>query len=161
MKFLASLIAAMTLVGCADAASPSQTLPQFEKQLIQQLARGQWKRLYRELHPAQQRIISRSNFSRCMDSVVQHAANHGVNFSSQRFVRAKVEPKKRTVSIPGTSLRVEATAVRTWWSIVAGGARRILGGNPQNVVSVNGGWRWLEVGPTPSDFKKKGCGLPR
>ena len=161
MKFLAPLIAAVTLVGSAQAASAALTLPQFERQLVQQLGGAQWNRLYAELHPAQQRIISRGDFSRCMAAVVRSAAKRGVSYSSLRFIDAQVQPKKRTTVVPGTRLRVKAIVVRMRWSVVERGVRRVVQGERQYVVKADGRWRWMQVVPPPGDFAKKSCGLPR
>ena len=136
------------VVACAHAASSPKTLEQFERETTAQFARGQWPKLYATIHPAQQKLISRADFSRCMDKWVEFGTFWGVDFSSQRFVRMKVAPQKKSLTIPGTTMRVQATVVRTWaapwvdplgvesWKRASAGPRTSTNGRPMTVLGV-------------------------
>ena len=149
-------IVALAIIRCAQGAAQTQTITEFERAGLVAAAHSQWGQLYDTMHPAQKRLVTYKRFFKCMAGQVVLARIFGYDFSTIRFVSARAV-KQKTMTIPETNIRVNATAVRVTSSVVEGG-KRVTESDPDYVVKMNGQWRWIDTDIKPSEYKDGSCG---
>jgi hypothetical protein len=156
---LLSLALTGALVACAAASAGDSSPLQLDRQLVAKAAGGQWARVYDAMHPAQQEVVAYRDFSRCVAKALALAKAFGYDFSTARWEGGKVDPRRRSIRIPGTRLRALATAVHDRVSVEVGGKRRTLPSDePTYFVRIQGSWRWIDTDTSPADYKKPNCG---
>lgn len=106
-------------------------------QWIDMLQKGQGGRLYEMLHPAQQEIIPRDQFITC---------ERGLDFQIENIEIDETYPE--SVTIPGTNVEAESTAVTFTIQVKAGEGTRE---NTQTLhaFNVDGEWRMVMSDPAP------------
>jgi hypothetical protein len=157
MRTIAVIIVGLVLVGCAEGAAQTQTITEFERAGTNAIANSQWGRLYDSMHPAQQRFVPYKRFFNCMAGNSFLAKGFGVNLATIKFINARVV-KQKSMTIPETKIRVNATVVKVTSSIIEGG-KRVTESDPDYVVKLNGQWRWIDTDIKPSEYKNKSCGI--
>jgi hypothetical protein len=157
MKTIVVIIAALALVGCAEGATQTQTITEFERAGTNAVAHSQWGQLYDSLHPVQQMLVTYKQFFNCMAGNTLLAKGFGVDISTVRFISARVV-KQKTITIPETKIRVNATVVSVRSSLVEGG-KRVTDTTLDYLVKINGQWRWIDRDIKPSQYKDKSCGI--
>ncbi len=131
MKIVTTATAATLLAGLAAGCGGSsggttgqQSAATFVKQVTVQFSRGQSGRLWDELLPADQAIVTRARFVACQQ-------NEGWNLKSIKVLETYDDP----VDVGGKSLPAKAVTVR----VTSDGVTTAT----MHAVSVNGTWRWV------------------
>lgn len=123
-RHLVPVCVALLAAGCGGG-SGTQSASRFVRQITQEFARGQAGRLWDELHPADQAIVTRSRFITCQ-------SNEG--FGLRKF--KVLETYEETVPVGGK--KMESTAVSVQVTSDDGITTATL-----HAVSVEGKWRWI------------------
>jgi hypothetical protein len=126
----ASVVACATVLlglGCGGSSSKSTTESpaDFVRRITTEFSRGQSGRLWDELLPADQRIVSRARFVGCQ-------ANEGWNLKAVKVIDAYDDP----VAVGAKTLPSKAVSVRVTSDDGITTAT-------MHAVSVNGKWRWV------------------
>ena len=133
----AALLAALA-AGCGGGASGQQSAASFVKQVTVQFSRGQSGRLWDELLPADQAIVTRARFVACQQ-------NEGWNLKSIKVLETYDDP----VDVNGKSEPAKAVTVR----VTSDGVTTAT----MHAVSVNGTWRWILQPVDRAAYKKGKC----
>jgi hypothetical protein len=154
-------LVALILTTSVQAAVTPQSPVDFVRQEVAWVASAQFGKLYQTLHPAQQQAISYTTWHRCTIAGLAVARRLGMDFRTLKFVSAKIEPHRKTITVPGTHGHVLVTAIDTTISLLIHGKRRTLGPNdpgstPDYLVNIDGNWRWIDT--NLPDYKKPNCG---
>ncbi|MGZ4394564.1 MAG: hypothetical protein ACXVZ2_04280 [Gaiellaceae bacterium] len=127
MKIVAVAAGVVLLAaGCGGSGGTSgqQSAAGFVKQVTVQFSRGQSGRLWDELLPADQAIVSRARFVACQQ-------NEGWSLKSIKVLETYNDP----VDVEGKALPAKAVTVR----VTSDGVTTAT----MHAVSVNGTWRWI------------------
>ena len=127
MKIVAVAAGVVLLAaGCGGSGGTSgqQSAAGFVKQVTVQFSRGQSGRLWDELLPADQAIVSRARFVACQQ-------NEGWSLKSIKVLETYDDP----VDVEGKALPAKAVTVR----VTSDGVTTAT----MHAVSVNGTWRWI------------------
>ena len=120
---------------CERAGSASD----FVKQVTVQFSRGQSGRLWDELLPADQAVVTRARFVACQQ-------NEGWNLKSIKVLETYADP----VDVDGKSLPAKAVSVRVTSEDGVTTAT-------MHAVSVNGTWRWILQPVDRAAYKSGKC----
>jgi len=115
---------ALLAAGCGGG-SGTESASTFVQQVTQEFARGQTGRLWDELHPADQAIVTRSRFITCQ-------SNEGFGLRKFKVLETYEE------SVPVGGKKTESTAVSVQVTSDDGITTATL-----HAVSVDGKWRWI------------------
>lgn len=96
---------------------------------LQELADGQFGRMYDLLHPAQQAVLSRDKFVACYVN--------GPSIGAVSDIKVK-DHFSETTSIPGTDQHAESTAITASFKVDGQADTSTF-----HEVNVNGAWRWI------------------
>jgi hypothetical protein len=144
----AILAAAATIVGGCGGSSGSgasgtssgqRSAADFVSQVTVQFSRGQSGRLWDELVPADQRVVTRARFVACLK-------NEGWDLKSIKVLETYADP----VYINGKSIPAKAVSVR----VTSGDGVTTA---TMHAVSVNGSWRWALQPVDRAKYKKGNC----
>jgi hypothetical protein len=137
-KFRGSLVA--FVVGVIVLATPGAALADDEsdattalQRQFQDLSDRNYDRLYGELHPAQQKLLSKARLIECGDSIP--------DFDIKRVEVEKFQ-KKPHYKIPGTDVRASAVLVTYDLTIAAQGQEETTS-NTRYLAKVGKKWLWL------------------
>lgn len=125
--------------GAGGASSGQQSAADFVRQVTTQFSRGQSGRLWDELLPADQRVVTRARFVACQ-------ANEGWNLRSMKVLETYADP----VYVSGKSVPAQAVSVRVTSDDGVTTAT-------MHAVSVNGGWRWVLQPVDRAKYMKGSC----
>jgi hypothetical protein len=125
--------------GTTGAASGKQSASDFVKQVTVQFSRGQSGRLWDELLPADQAVVTRARFVACQQ-------NEGWNLKSIKVLETYADP----VDVDGKSLPAKAVSVRVTSEDGVTTAT-------MHAVSVNGTWRWILQPVDRAAYKSGKC----
>ncbi len=138
------IAAAVFVAGCGGGGggggtSGKETAADFVRRVTVEFSRGQSGRLWDELHPADQALVTRSRFVQCQQ-------NDGFNLKTFKVLETYNEPfdvagkttPSTAVSIRATSEDGETTAT-------------------MHAVSVNGTWRWILQPADAAAYGKGRC----
>lgn len=137
----AAALVAVLAGGCGGSgggASGQQSAATFVKQVTVQFSRGQSGRLWDELLPADQAIVTRARFVACQQ-------NEGWNLKSIKVLETYDDP----VDVGGKSLPAKAVTVR----VTSDGVTTAT----MHAVSVNGAWRWVLQPVDRAAYKSGKC----
>jgi hypothetical protein len=137
----AAALLAVLAAGCGGSgggASGQQSAANFVKQVTVQFSRGQTGRLWDELLPADQAIVTRARFVACQQ-------NEGWSLKSIKVLDTYTDP----VDVEGKSLPAEAVTVR----VTSDGVTTAT----MHAVSVNGTWRWVLQPVDRAAYKSGKC----
>ena len=134
----AATLLAVLAAGCGGASSGRQSAAGFVKQVTVQFSRGQSGRLWDELLPADQAIVTRARFVACQQ-------NEGWNLKSIKVL----ETYDDAVDVDGKSEPATAVTVR----VTSDGVTTAT----MHAVSVNGTWRWILQPVDRAAYKKGKC----
>ncbi len=144
----AILAAAATILGGCGGSSGStaggvssgqRAAADFVSQVTTQFSRGQSGRLWDELLPADQRVVTRARFVACQQ-------NEGWDLKSVKVLETYADP----VYVNGKSVPAKAVSVR-----VASGDGVTTA--TMHAVSLNGSWRWVLQPVDRAKYKKGTC----
>jgi hypothetical protein len=124
------LAAALLAAGCfgggsSGSTSGARSAADFVRRITTEFSRGQSGRLWDELLPADQRVVTRARFVECQ-------ANEGWNLKSIKVLETYDDP----VALGAKSLPAKAVSVRVTSDDGVTTAT-------MHAVSVNGAWRWV------------------
>lgn len=125
------LVTALLAAGCGGGGSKTESPSAFVRRVTQEFSRGQAGRLWDELHPADQAVVTRSRFIACQ-------SNEG--FGLRKF--KVLETYSETIPVGGKD--TESTAVSVQVTSDDGITTATL-----HAVPVGGAWRWVLQ---PSDY---------
>ncbi len=111
--------------GTTGAAGGQRSASNFVKQVTVQFSRGQSGRLWDELLPADQSVVTRARFVACQQ-------NEGWNLKTIKVLETYADP----VDVDGKPLPATAVSVR----VTSGNGDTTA---TMHAVSVNGTWRWI------------------
>jgi hypothetical protein len=139
MATAAALLTAFA-AGCGGSGGTSgqQSAAGFVKEVTVQFSRGQSGRLWDELLPADQAIVTRARFVACQQ-------NEGWNLKSIKVLETYDDP----VDVGGKSLPAKAVTVR----VTSDGVTTAT----MHAVSVNGSWRWVLQPVDRAAYKSGKC----
>lgn len=160
MRVGASVVAvagAALAAGCGSSSSEGTTAPptavtdpaaRFVVRIDADLTRGRFRRVWRSLHPAQQRILSATALADCWSKQAQF----------ERAVQFEARDVRDTAwTIPGGPAQPQpARAVRV--RIFAVGSRKALDVFTQHVFRVGNRYRWIVRAKILRDFRHGACG---
>jgi len=139
-----AVAAALVAAGCSGgggggSASGKETAADFVHRITVEFSRGQSGRLWDELHPADQAIVTRARFVECQKNDGFNLKSFKVleSFNESTDVEGKATPST-AVSIRATSDDGETTAT-------------------MHAVSVGGKWRWILQPADAAAYKKGRC----
>jgi hypothetical protein len=124
--------------GASGLASGQQSASDFVKQVTVQFSRGQTGRLWDELLPADQAVVTRARFVACQ-------LNEGWDLKSIKVLDTYADP----VDVEGKSLPAKAVTVR----VASDGVTTAT----MHAVSVNGTWRWILQPVDRTAYKSGKC----
>ncbi len=136
----AALLAALA-AGCGGSsggAGGTQSAAGFVEQVTVQFSRGQSGRLWDELLPADQAVVTRARFVACQQ-------NEGFNLKSIKVLETYADP----VDVEGKSRPATAVTVR----VTSDGVTTAT----MHAVSVNGTWRWILQPVDRAAYKSGKC----
>jgi hypothetical protein len=140
---LLSAVAALA-AGCGgggtgtSGSASGQSASDFVKQVTVQFSRGQTGRLWDELLPADQAVVTRARFVACQ-------LNEGWDLKRIKVLDTYEDP----VDVEGRSLPASAVTVR----VTSDGVTTAT----MHAVSVNGGWRWILQPVDRTAYKSGKC----
>lgn len=140
MRWLIGLLCLVCCVACDDATSESDQAADALKRQMEMMGKGQWQRLYDELHPAQQAIIPFDLFDRCYRQVFGGTTDIAVT----EIVEVFDEPYE----IDGTNETVSSKAVTATYAVTRAG-RTETATATFHEVKVGDGWRWTIADTAP------------
>ena len=138
-----AVVAAAFAAGCGGSgggsASGKESATGFVHRITVEFSRGQSGRLWDELHPADQALVTRARFAEC-------ERNDGFNLKAFKILESYNEPidvagktsPSTAVSVRATSEDGETTAT-------------------MHAVSVGGTWRWILQTADAAAYKKGRC----
>jgi hypothetical protein len=121
--------------GCGSAvsvAAPGENVGVFMTRILREEITGQWARQWSELHPAHQRLITRSQYVACSRAL-------GTNFASGREVFRVLNVRDEAINVLGVSERL-AKLVTISFHPVASANTLIY---RLHAVAVRGRWAWI------------------
>jgi hypothetical protein len=125
----AAVLAAATAAGCGGGSGGGsggkESAPAFVQRITTEFARGQSGRLWDELAPADQAIVSRARYTACL-------GNEGFNLKSVKVLDSYSEP----VEVDGTSERSDAVSLQV--TSDTGVTTATL-----HALPGAGGWHWI------------------
>ena len=128
-----------TGVGTSGSQGASKSAADFVRVVTTQFSRGQSGRLWDELLPADQRIVSRARFVECQ-------ANEGWNLKSLNVLEAYEDPVQIGVTtVPATAVSVRVTSDEGVTTAT------------MHAVSVNGIWHWVLQAADRNAYRKGTC----
>ena len=136
---VASIAAGVLVVAGCGGNSKAQSASDFVRQVTSEFSRGQAGRLWDQLHPADQAVVTRSRFIACQ-------SNQG--FGLRRF--QVLETYEETVPVGGKN--AESTAVSVQVTSDDGVTTATL-----HAVRVNGEWRWILRPADHAAYKRGAC----
>lgn len=122
---------AALVTGCGGGGSGTESASSFVKRVTLEFSRGQTGRLWDELHPAEQAVVTRPRFIEC-------ESNEGFGLRKVKVL----ESYQETINIAGKPTRSTAVSVRV--TSDDGITTATL-----HAVLVDGKWRWILQ---PADF---------
>ena len=128
--------------GCGGGGSRTQSASDFVRQVTSEFSRGQTGRLWDELHPADQAVVTRTRFISCQ-------SNEG--FGLRKF--KVLETYNETVDVGGKN--AESTAVSVQVTSDDGITTATL-----HAVPVAGKWRWILQPSDYAAYKRGTCPSP-
>ncbi len=139
--------AATVVAGCGGssgstaggATSGQQSAADFVRQVTTQFSRGQSGRLWDELLPADQRVVTRARFVECQQ-------NEGWDLKSIKVLETYADP----VYVNGKSLPAKAVSVRV-------ASENGVTTATMHAVSANGSWRWVLQPVDRAKYRKGTC----
>lgn len=134
----ASIAVALLAVGCGGG-SKSQSASAFVRRVTQEFSRGQAGRLWDELHPADQAVVTRSRYIACQ-------SNEGFGLRKFRVL----ETYSENITVAGKS--TESTAVSVQVTSDDGITTATL-----HAVPVAGTWRWVLQPAEYAAYKRGVC----
>lgn len=136
----AACVATGTLVaaGCGGG-SGSESASTFVRQLTQEFSRGQAGRLWDDLHPADQAVVTRARFIGCQ-------SNQGFGLRKLKVLETYEE------SIPVAGKNAESTAVSVQVTSDDGITTATL-----HAVPVDGKWRWILQPADRAAYRRGAC----
>lgn len=133
----AALVVALA-AGCGGGSS-TQSAPDFVRRITTEFSRGQSGRLWDELHPADQAVVTRTRFITC-------ERNEG--FGLRKFKVLETYPE--TVEVAGK--KMSSTAVSVQVTSDDGITTATL-----HAVPVDGTWRWTLPAADYTAYKRGAC----
>jgi hypothetical protein len=133
---IAAVVGAL-LAGCGDDGDAAAGSDPPEAAIVRQLgylSDAQYGRLYDELHPAQQALLSRDEFIQCYSDEVPALTIEDIDIG---------ESFEESLTLPGTDQRVDTVALTTEFS--AGGSQDTT---TFHEIEVDGEWRWMLQDPS-------------
>ncbi len=130
---------ALLVAACGGGGGGTESASSFVKRITLEFSRGQTGRLWDELHPAEQAVVTRTRFIQC-------ERNEGFGLRKVKLLDSYEE----TIGVAGTRTRSTAVSVRV--TSDDGITTATL-----HAVLVDGKWRWILQ---PADFavyKRGGC----
>jgi hypothetical protein len=131
--------AAALAAGCGGGGGGIESASSFVKRITLEFSRGQTGRLWDELHPAEQAVVSRTRFVECE--------------SNEGFVLRKVkvlDSYRETIDVAGTPTQSTAVSVRV--TSDDGITTATL-----HAVLVDGKWRWILQPADYAAYKRGRC----
>jgi hypothetical protein len=135
----ALVASAVLAAGCGGGGSGTESASSFVKRITLEFSRGQTGRLWDELYPAEQAVVTRTRFIQC-------ERNEGFGLRKVKLLDSYEE----TIDVAGARTRSTAVSVRV--TSDDGITTATL-----HAVLVDGKWRWILQ---PADFavyKRGGC----
>lgn len=129
------LASALLIAACGGGSDngPEQSL----KALLEQIITGQGERAWDTMYPAQQAIVTREQYARCVK---------GLGVELDRFdIRESYED---TITVPGTDVTAETMTLVYRIELRQGDDKGTLT-DTAHVIEVDGEWRWVLNDPEP------------
>lgn len=129
-----ALVVAVAAAGCGGTSAPSERVGAFVTRILREEINGQWAEQWKELHPAHQQLITRTQYVTCSRQIGTDIATGGEIFKVLDVRDAPIDvahvpqhtSKLVTISLrqPGSTgpltYRVHAVAVGGRWAWVLG-----------------------------------------
>lgn len=147
------LVAALAFVASA-AARPERVSPgKFVAVIYGQVLNQQHDRLYNELVPQQQALVSRDRFDTCMEQRFR-ALNipDGTHVSRWRTI----DVLHVTITLPGTRVRVRSTVVTVKLTL-SDGTSTDQASDTYHLIIARGHWRWMLDATAMTAYKARRC----
>ena len=139
-----AVVAAAFAAGCGGSggggsASGKESAAGFVQRITVEFSRGQSGRLWDELHPADQALVTRARFAECQ-------RNDGFNLKAFKVLESYDEPiDVAGKTVPSTAVSVRATSEDGETTAT------------MHAVSVDGKWRWILQPADAAAYKKGRC----
>jgi hypothetical protein len=141
---VAALAALAVLVGCGggsgdddtDAVGPDQSASEFLVEHVERSLKGQFARVWENLHPAHQDVVSKSQFNRCQSEQFEEEVGA---LPTDTKVEA-VEEYDESVEPPGGlgTLDTKAVTLR-----ISSESAEEAATDTSHAVMVDGNWKWF------------------
>ncbi len=132
-------VVALLAAGCGGSGSGSESPSSFVKRVTLEFSRGQSGRLWDELHPAEQALVTRSRFMACEQ-------NEGFGLKNVKVL----ETYRETITVAGKAMPSTAVSVRV--TADDGITTATL-----HAVEVDGKWRWVLQPSELAEYAKGRC----
>ncbi len=125
--------------GTSGIPSGKQSAADFVRRITTEFSRGQAGRLWDELLPADQHVVTRARFVECQQ-------NEGFDLKSIKVLETYVDP----VYVNGKTIPAKAVSVRVT-------SENGVTTATMHAVSVNGSWRWVLQPVDRAKYRKGTC----
>ena len=149
--FALAIVVAVVCGSARAAESPTD----LEPQIVAWVANGQYGKVYDLMPPQQQGVIPYKDWYSCTAAAMLLAKGLGADVRTSKFVNAKPQARPRLMTLPGTTVKVQATVLTVTVSLVEGG-KRTTSTDQAYWVKLGGQWRLIDE--NVADYRKHNCG---